>query len=294
MKKEEPIKKEQPEIKANSKVEKNQIATSKSGIWKTAKDKKNQGKSESKIIFLKDKLEKLTLEIGAIKDQLASEEKAIKEKMPIEKEAIKFPEKEKLIVETVNNETITNDKIITEMEQIDYKKIDDFINSQSRLNKWFDRKIEYSGNETSIVCDDIPVLREWESGKSGKGIAFTRLENKLGLVQLKNDGVIGLLLSPMLDERYSLHANDEQVERIKEALEKSNFEESNIIMAFGGGVGFDWGEIIKPLSDKYSIQFIEKNLLKRKWFVEIVTDNSDDKKDNKPAFSTLKFIPIGQ
>jgi len=287
IKMEEPAKNELLEVKNDNTVELNQKVEVKPEIKETAKYKKNQGKSESKIIFLKEKLEKLTLEIGVIKEQLASEEGVKNEKMVVESEAVKPFEKENIVA-------FVNKSTNTELDEIDYKKVDDFINSQSRLNKWFDRKVEYTGNQTSIVCDDIPVLREWESGKSGKGIAFTRLENKLGLVQLKNDGVIGLLLSPMLDERYSLHDINDQVERIKEALEKSNFKESDVIMAFGGGVGFDWGEIIKPLRDKYTIQFIENNMLKRKWFVEIISDNSDKTNDNKTEPRKLKFTPIGQ
>lgn len=287
IKMEEPAKNELLEVKTDNTVEPNQKVEAKPEIKETAKEKRSQEKSEAEIIFLKEKLEKLALEMGVIKEQLASEEGVKNEKIVVESEAVKPPEKD-------NMGTFVNKKIITESEEIDYKKVDDFINSQSRLNKWFDRKVEYTGNQTSIFCDDIPVLREWESGRNGKGIAFTRLDNKLGLVQLQNDCVIGLHLSPMLDERYSLHGNDEQVERIKEALEKSNFIESDVIMAFGGGVGFDWGEIIKPLSDKYKIQFIENNLLKRKWFVEIVNNDYEEKTDYIIADRKLKFTPIGQ
>lgn len=288
--------------KAEAKVEPNPAVTTKTEPKvkeetvkkETVKKDKAHETFMSEISSLKEKIEKITSEIGDIKKQLTSEQKTNKEEMIIKKEVVKPRPKEELTPKEESITTITNEKTDTMMEEMDYKKVDDFINSQSRLNKWYDRKIEYTGNQTSILCGDIPIIREWESGKSKKAIAFSRLENRLGLVQLQNDGVIAVHLSPMFDEGFGLHENQVLIDKIKDVLDMVKFKESEVIMALGGGLGFDWQEIIKLLADKYTIQLIENNKLKRKWFVEVINQNADENANNKDKTESLKFTPIGQ
>ena len=297
-----PAQKNELKAKAETKVEPNPAVTTKTEPKvkeqtvkkETVKKDKAHETFVSEISSLKEKIEKITSEIDDIKKQLTSEQKTNKEEMIIKKEVVKPRPKEELTPKEESITTITNEKTDTTMEEMDYKKVDDFINSQSRLNKWYDRKIEYTGNQTSILCGDIPIIREWESGKSKKAIAFSRLENRLGLVQLQNDGVIGVHLSPMFDEGFGLHENQVLIDKIKDVLERAKFKESEVIMALGGGLGFDWQEIIKLLADKYTIQLIENNKLKRKWFVEVINQNADENANNKDKTESLRFTPIGQ
>ncbi len=176
-----------------------------------------------------------------------------------------------------------------ENEEIDYKKVNAFINTQSKMNQWFMRPIVYSGERTEIEFEKIPVIREWESGKSTKAIAFTRMEDKLGLAQLQEDGVVGLHVSQPVNDDYVHLENTELAEKIEEALIKAKFTKKEVIKVFGGGTGFRGESIIKLLSDEYTIQCIENKQMKRKWLVEITEDNENDEKNR-----SLKFTPMGQ